>query len=123
MIDPEKEARYAAESARLLKKLELIAKGRGISIRSMETEMGVGYGVFNKIFRGKVTLQFRHILMLCEAIGIDWQAFMADFLDLDAAAPSERKREQILTLVEVGLMTPEKAADFLAKLPAVPERE
>lgn len=123
MIDPEREARYTAESIRLLEKLDFLAKRRGISIRSMEKALGVGYGVFNKILRGKITLQFRHILMLCEALEIDWKEFLADFLGLDASPPSERKREQILTLVEVGLLTPEKAAGFLANLPGVPDDE
>lgn len=123
MIDPEREARYTAEAVRLAENLHFLAKKKGLSIRSMEEKMGAGYGVFNKILRGKVTLQFRHILMLCEAIGIDWKEFLADFLGLDAAAPSERKREVVLTLVEAGLMTPEKAAELLANLPAMPGRE
>lgn len=123
VIDPEREARYTAEAVRLIEKLHRLAKEKDISIRSMEKEMGVGYGVFNKILRGKITLQFRHILMLCEAIEIDWKAFFADVLGLDAAPPSERKRELIFTLVEVGLMTPERAAEFLASLPAMPDRQ
>jgi len=42
-----------------------------MSIRSMEKAMGVGDSVFNKVLKGKITLQLRHVLMIrvAERIG------------------------------------------------------
>jgi transcriptional regulator with XRE-family HTH domain len=118
--EPEDE-RYDAECRRLVEMLLDFAQSRRTSIRSMEKAMGVGDSVFNKVLKGKVTLQFRHILMICDALGVGWRDFFADFYGLGPTPAQETDRERIRFLVRVGLLTPEQAAKLLADLPPAPD--
>lgn len=92
-----------------------------MSIRSLEKSMGVGDSVFNKVLKGKTTLQFRHVLMICDALGVGWRELFADFYGLGPSPAQETDRERILFLVRVGLLTPEQAARLLADLPPAPD--
>jgi transcriptional regulator with XRE-family HTH domain len=121
MADEEREDRYTAECLRLVQLLESIARKKRISIRSLEKSMGVGEGVFNKILRGKITLHYRHVLMLCDALEIGWKELFAELYGLEPTPADERNRDRILFLLRVRLLTPEQAARFLADLPELPE--
>jgi transcriptional regulator with XRE-family HTH domain len=112
--------RYAAECRRLVEMLQDLARSRRMSIRSMEKAMGVGDSVFNKVLKGKVTLQFRHVLMICDALGIGWRELFAEFYGLGPIPTQETDRERILLLVRVGLLTPDQASRLLADLPPAP---
>lgn len=121
MSDEPEDERYAAECRRLVKRLLDLAQSRRISIRSMEKAMGVGDSAFNKVLKGKITLQFRHVLMICDALEVDWRDFFAEFYGLGPTPAQETDRERIRFLVRVGLLTPEQASRLLADLPPAPE--
>jgi transcriptional regulator with XRE-family HTH domain len=67
--------RYSEETLRLATLLASLAKTKGRSIRSLEQQMGVGTSIFHKVLKGEVTLQVRHVLMIADAMGIDWDEF------------------------------------------------
>lgn len=75
--EPKIEERYGTEIGRVVLLLHEAAKSRGVSIRSMEKEAGVGDSVFQKVLVGKVSPSLRHILMMCDAMGLPWQEFFA----------------------------------------------
>jgi transcriptional regulator with XRE-family HTH domain len=80
MSDPEKndEAdRVDAEVSRLVGLLAAQVEDKRVSVRSLEKKMGVADSLFNKILKGKITLQVRHVLMICSALEIDWKDFFA----------------------------------------------
>jgi transcriptional regulator with XRE-family HTH domain len=92
-----------------------------MSTRSMEKSMGVGDSAFNKVLNGKITLQFRHILMICDALGVDWREFFTELYGLKPSPAKETDQEKILFLVQIGVLTPKRAARLLADLPPAPE--
>ena len=67
--------RYTEESLRLAGMLKTLAKSRHRSIRSLEQQMGVGTSIFHKVLKGEVTLQVRHLLMIADALEIEWAEF------------------------------------------------
>jgi transcriptional regulator with XRE-family HTH domain len=67
--------RYTEESLRLAGMLKTLAKSRRRSIRSLEQQMGVGTSIFHKVLKGEVTLQVRHLLMIADALEIEWAEF------------------------------------------------
>lgn len=69
--------RYTAEAERFAQVLSFLVKEKHASVRSLEQRMGVGDSVFSKVLKSKVTLQVRHVLMICDAIGIEWSDFFA----------------------------------------------
>jgi len=126
MADELDEERYAAECRRLVEKLQDLAQGRRMSIRSLEKSMGVSDSLFNKVLKGKITLQFRHVLMICDALGVDWRDFFAEVYGLKPGPARETDQEKILFLVRIGVLSPERAARLLADLPpafGLPEKD
>jgi transcriptional regulator with XRE-family HTH domain len=126
MADEPYEERYAAECRRLVEKLQDLAQKQRMSIRSLEKSMGVGDSAFNKVLNGKITLQFRHILMICDALGVDWREFFAEVYGLKPSPAKESDQEKILFLVRCGVLKPEQAVRLLADLPpepALPEKD
>ena len=67
--------RYTEEALRLAGMLKTLAKSKRRSIRSLEQQMGVGTSIFHKVLKGEVTLQLRHLLMIADALEIDWAEF------------------------------------------------
>jgi transcriptional regulator with XRE-family HTH domain len=67
--------RYSEEALRLAGMLKTLAKTQRRSVRSLEQQMGVGTSIFHKVLKGEVTLQVRHLLMIADALGIDWAEF------------------------------------------------
>jgi transcriptional regulator with XRE-family HTH domain len=120
MADEPDEERYAAECRRLVEKLQELAQKRRMSIRSLEKSMGVGDSAFNKVLNGKITLQFRHILMICDALSVDWREFFAEVYGLKPSPAKETDQEKILFLVRCGVLKPEQAVRLLADLPSEP---
>lgn len=125
MPDEHDEERWEAECLRLVAKLQQLADERHLSIRALEKKMGVGDSVFNKVLKGKITLQFRHVLMICDALGVSWKEFFAGLYGLELepapAEPTETEQEKILFLVRVGVLTPKQAAKLLKNLPPAPD--
>ena len=74
---PEAVDRYDAEALRLSRLLALAVKQKEVSVRSLEKKMRVGDSVFSKVLKGRVGLQVRHVLMIADAIGLDWKEFFA----------------------------------------------
>ena len=66
------EDRYGQETLRLARLLASLARQKGRSIRSLEQQMGVADSLFHKVLKGQVTLQVRHMLMIADALGIEW---------------------------------------------------
>jgi transcriptional regulator with XRE-family HTH domain len=104
------EARYKAESRRLLDLLLSLAKRNGLSIRALERQVGIGDSVFAKVLSGKVTPQLRHIFMMCDGLGIEWGEFFAMAYPKGTAKDEEKERF-IRILIDVGLLAP----DYLDK--------
>ena len=67
--------KYSEEALRLAGMLKTLAKSKRRSIRSIEQQMGVGTSIFHKVLKGDVTLHVRHVLMIADALGIDWAEF------------------------------------------------
>lgn len=106
------EGRCKAECQRLVRLLLAEARSRDVSIRSLERKVGVGDSVFAKVLSGKVTLQMRHVLLMCDGLGIEWGEFFSQ-----AYPMTERKADQELDqkihryLVRVGLLADDPAAE------------
>jgi transcriptional regulator with XRE-family HTH domain len=138
MSDKADDSLIVEETARLVTLLGQLVKTKGSSVRSLEKKMGVGDSVFAKLLKGKITLQVRHILMLCQAIEMEPRQFFAAAYGFQPAPlpapvpeppppvdPSEElvtKGElyKVLTqvLVTTQDLTQEQAADLIARLSA-----
>jgi transcriptional regulator with XRE-family HTH domain len=67
--------RYTEETLRLAGMLKGLAKSKRRSIRSIEQQMGVSTSIFHKVLKGDVTFHIRHLLMILDALEIDWAEF------------------------------------------------
>ncbi len=67
--------RYSEETLRLAGMLKTLAKSKHRSIRSIEQQMGVSTSIFHKVLKGDVTFHIRHLLMILDALEIDWSEF------------------------------------------------
>lgn len=67
--------RYSEETLRLAGMLKTLAKSKHRSIRSIEQQMGVSTSIFHKVLKGDVTFHIRHLLMILDALEIDWAEF------------------------------------------------
>lgn len=105
-IDPLDEARYQAEEKRLIGLIARLAKGRGVSIRSMEAKAGVGASVFAKVMSGKVAPSVRHLLRMCDALGVSWdELYGLACSGEDDTGVSPELRKQIMTVLrEQGIL-------------------
>ena len=107
------EAPYKAESQRLLRLLRLEARLKGISVRSLEKAAGVGDSVFAKVLSGKVILQMRHVLLMCDGLGLDWEEFFAKAYPPDGKkADAELDQKIHRYLVRVGLLAGEPGVEI-----------
>jgi transcriptional regulator with XRE-family HTH domain len=110
---------YEAEAQRLVKVLVALAEEKRASIRSMERRMGVGESVFSKVLRGRVTLQVRHVLMLADALEVEWSEVFARAygqapLPAPATTAEEEERKMIRLLLRLGLIDHETARKAMA---------
>lgn len=67
--------RYEDETLRLAGMVKTLAKSKRRSIRSVEQQMGVSTSIFHKVLKGDVTFHIRHLLMMLDALEIDWAEF------------------------------------------------
>jgi len=105
------EARCKAEGQRLVRLLLSEARSREISIRSLERKVGVGDSVFAKVLSGQVTVQLRHILLMCDGLGLEWGDFFALAYREGAEKADEELDQKIHRyLVRVGLLHEEALA-------------
>ena len=101
------EERCKAETRRLVRLLLSIAKAKDVSIRSLEKKVKVGDSVFAKVLSGKVTLQMRHVFLMCDGLGIEWAEFFALAYSKEkegAKADQELDQKIHRYLVRVGLL-------------------
>lgn len=107
----QREAVYGAETERMLEILRALVHDKGISIRQLEKRSGVADALFNKILKGKVTLQFRHILMLADALGVAWQDLFGHAYGFKSAFTQpispEFRSKVLMILLELGLVNQE----------------
>lgn len=112
---------FAAETSRLVQVLARLVKEKHVSVRSLEKAMGVGDSVFSKVLKGKITLNVRHVLMICTALGVEWREFFAGAYGIgapvEAAPPSapapddaELEARLVRILNRLGFV-PQKAPD------------
>ena len=80
--------KYTEEALRLAGMLKTLAKSKRRSVRSLEQRMGVGTSIFHKVLKGDVTLQLRHLLMIADALEIDWAEFFHLAYPRASAAPA-----------------------------------
>lgn len=67
--------RYRQEVLRLCTLLRNELRDRGISIRSLEQDMGVGSSVYQKALKGRTTMTLETLLQILDALGIEWGDF------------------------------------------------
>jgi hypothetical protein len=79
--------RYEEETLRLAGMLKALAKSKRRSVRSIEQQMGVGTSIFHKVLKGSVTLHVRHVLMIADALEIDWAELFHMAYPRASAAP------------------------------------
>ena len=113
---PEAVDRYDAEALRLSRLLALAVKQKEVSVRSLEKKMRVGDSVFSKVLKGRVGLQVRHVLMIADAIGLDWKEFFAVAYGLQvpatgkaeapAASPEDILAEKVIQALARRLLAP-----------------
>ncbi|HEX3530778.1 MAG TPA: helix-turn-helix transcriptional regulator [Thermoanaerobaculia bacterium] len=110
-IDPQDEARYRAEEQRLLAFVAKLAKSRGASIRSLEAKAGVGLSVFSKVLSGKVAPSVRHLLRMCDAIGVSWaELYRLAYMGEDEMTVSPEFRDQVVVVLKQQGLLPVKPA-------------
>lgn len=126
MSDSKDRDPFSVETSRLVEELARRVREGRVSIRALEKKMGVGESVFSKILKGKITLQMRHVLMICTALGVDWKDFFAGVYGLggskEPAAPAapeklvteaELDRRVIRLLLRFKLIEPDAVVDLL----------
>jgi transcriptional regulator with XRE-family HTH domain len=98
------EERCKAETQRLVRLLLSIAKAKDVSIRSLEKKVRVGDSVFAKVLSGKVTLQMRHVFLMCDGLGLEWAEFFALAYAKEGDPDQELDQKIHRYLVRVGLL-------------------
>jgi transcriptional regulator with XRE-family HTH domain len=105
--------KFTAEALRLATVLADMVETKRVSVRSLEKKMGVGDSVFSKVLKGKITLQVRHVLLICEALDVEWKDFFAAAYGLGgvpaALGPPEDELDRRLRrlLIRYGLLKPD----------------
>jgi len=117
-MDEEPRDRYQEEALRLARVLASLASEKRVSVRSLEKKMGVGDSVFNKVLKGKITLQVRHVLMIADALEIGWRELFARAYGLVPAEQpqvdaKEEESRMVLLLLRLGLIDAETARRIL----------
>ncbi len=95
MADP---AELTPEVSRLLSLLEVLIAARKVSIREMERRLKVSNGTLARLFSGKISLKFQHILDLLEILEVTPKAFFRVAYSLDD--PGTMKAEELLRQVQ-----------------------
>jgi transcriptional regulator with XRE-family HTH domain len=107
MAVPPDDEDCTAEAQRLSSLLLALTRQQGLSIRALEQKAGVGPSVFRKVLSGQVTLQVRHILLICRALGIDWADFFALAYRPDGVTKADDFEQRVLGLLaRIGLLPP-----------------
>jgi hypothetical protein len=122
---------FEAEVSRLVEVLAAQVDAKQVSVRSLEKKMKVADSLFAKILKGKITLQVRHVLMICTALEIEWKDFFAAAYGLSsplaAVLPAEgaagdsvpalteaRMEEKLIQLLlQLGVIEPAAAARLI----------
>jgi transcriptional regulator with XRE-family HTH domain len=105
--------RYSEETLRLAGMLKTLAKSKRRSIRSIEQQMGVSTSIFHKVLKGDVTFHIRHLLMILDALEIDW----AEFFHIAyprAGAPPAASHDSLLGDLDRALGELEPAAEEIS---------
>jgi transcriptional regulator with XRE-family HTH domain len=101
MADP---AELTPEVARILSLLELLIAAKKVSIRDVERRLAASNGTLGRLFSGKISLKFQHILDLLEILDVTSKAFFRVAYSLDD--PGSMKAEELLRQVQ-GLAFPD----------------
>lgn len=82
--------KFDAELERIRGMLRQTVETNRYSIRALEREMGTTVGVTRKVLSGQITLSYRRVLEIVDALGISWTDFF------QAAYPREQGEETSL---------------------------
>jgi transcriptional regulator with XRE-family HTH domain len=90
-----------AEIDRLRQLLLATVKGKDLSLRALERQLGIKGGATRKILKGDITLSMRHVLMILKALGVPYAYFFRAAYPLPgdpgmAALPTEASMEDAL---------------------------
>jgi len=91
--------RYVTEERRLVALLARLAKAQGLSVRAMELRAGVGKTVFAKVISGKVSPTVRHLLRMCDVLGLSWPQFYAFAHQQDDAPRGDEFEDRVLAIM------------------------
>lgn len=69
--------RAGKDFEQLRQALRALVERSGRSVRSLETEIGVGHGTLGNMLRGRTELRLRHLDHLCRALGVSLQELLA----------------------------------------------
>jgi len=95
MADP---AELTPEVSRILSLLELLIAARKISVREVERRLKVSNGTFTRVFSGKISLKFQHILDLLGILDVTPKAFFRVAYAMDD--PGSLRAEELLRQVQ-----------------------
>jgi transcriptional regulator with XRE-family HTH domain len=91
MADP---SELSPEVSRILSLLEVLIAARKLSIREIERRLNVSNGTLARLFSGKISLKFQHVLDLLEILDVTPKAFFRAGYSLDD--PGAMKAEELL---------------------------
>jgi transcriptional regulator with XRE-family HTH domain len=95
MADP---AELTPETARILALLEVLIASRKIRIRELERRLKVSNGTCARLFSGKISLKFQHILDILAILDVTPRAFFRVAYSLED--PGSLKAEELLRQVQ-----------------------
>jgi transcriptional regulator with XRE-family HTH domain len=105
---------FTAEALRIAGLLADVVRDRNVSVRSLEKKMGVAESMFAKVLKGKITLQLRHVVMICTALGVEWQDFFAHAYQSVPLTDTEKiRRVAAAMLVDLGVVPEDQIQRYL----------
>jgi len=105
---------FTAEALRIAGLLADVVRDRNVSVRSLEKKIGVAESLFAKVLKGKITLQLRHVVMICTALGIEWQDFFAHAYQSAPLTDTEKiRRVAAAMLVDLGIVPAGQMQQYL----------
>lgn len=110
--------KFDAELERIRSLLREALEANRYSIRALEREMGTTVGVTRKVLSGQISLSYRRVLEIVDALGLSWTDFF------QAAYPREHTEapaEGMTTAARLGRDEPKRVNPVPVPAPQAPE--